>query len=185
MDEIYDAFFEGVEPGGLRSRSEIKTLISYIICRVDTGITKNQINNILGEKCLANYFEVNQALSELIKTGNVRLDFDGDEEVLYPTQLGKSNTRQLENELPYSVKETALNATVEMMTKLKRERENKIEIEPHLNGYNVTVSITDNDDKLLSITLFVADSEQAENVKEKFLRDPVRLYSTVVALLMA
>ena len=42
----------------------------------------------------------------------------------------------------------------------------------------------DNDDKLLGVTLFVADSEQAETVKENFLRDPVRVYSSIVALLM-
>ena len=184
--ENYDAFFEGVEPGGLRSKSEIRLLICYIICKIDSGITKNQLTEILCRKSLANYFEISQALSEVIRNGNIRSDFDENgEEILSPTELGKANTAQLEDDLPYTVKETALNAAVEMMTRFKRERENNIEIVPHGNGYDVTVSVMDGDDRLLSVTLFVADSEQAQAVKEKFLRDPVKFYSTVVALLMA
>lgn len=183
--ELYDAFSAGVEPGGLRSRNEIRLLICYIICRIDGGITKNQINNILCETRLANYFEINQALIDIIKTGNVRAEFIDEEEYLYPTELGKNNIRELEDELPYSVKETALNAAVEMLTKLRRERENKIEITPHGDGFDISISIMDNDDKLLSITLFVADKAQALQVKEKFLEDPVKIYSTIVALLMA
>ena len=183
--ELYDAFSAGVEPGGLRSRNEIRLLICYIVCKTDGGITKNQINNILCEKSLANYFEVNQALSDVMKSGNIRSEFKSDEEYLYPTDLGKSNTAELENELPYSVKETALNAAFELLAKLKREQENNIDIKPHGDGFDITISIMDNDDKLLSVTLYVADKVQALSVKEKFLQDPVKIYSTIVALLLA
>ena len=184
--EIYDAFSQGVKPGGLRSRNEIKILICYIICKIDSGITKEQLNEILSSEGLANYFEVNQALSEVIKNGNVRVELsDKGEEILYPSDLGKSNTYELEDELPYTVKKSALNAAVALMTKLKRERENKIDITPHGNGYDVSISIMDNDDKLLSVTMFAADSAQADHIKNKFLNDPVKMYSTIVALLMA
>ena len=115
----------------------------------------------------------------------MRTELINEEEYLYPTELGKNNIRELEGELPYSVKETALNAAVELLTKLRREQENKIEITPHGDGFDISISIMDNDDKLLSITLFVADKAQALQVKEKFLEDPVKIYSTIVALLMA
>ena len=183
--ENYDAFFEGVEPGGLRSRNEIKLLICYIICKIDGDITKNQLTDILCKKSLANYFDISQALSDVIRTGNIRSEFRDGEEILYPTDLGKANTAQLEDELPYTVKEAALNATVEMMTLYKREQEGNVKIEPHGSGFDVTISIMDNEDKLLSVTLFVADEEQAQNVKEKYIKDPVKFYSTIVALLMA
>ncbi len=183
--EIYDAFTQGIKPGGLRSKNEIKLLICYLICKLDDGISKNQLNEILTGEELANYFEINEALAEVIKNGNIRIEYTDDDEVLYPTDLGKNNTSELENTLPYSVRETALNAALEMKTKLRREQENKIEIQPCDNGYNITISIMDNDDKLLSVSLLVADSDQADHVKEKFLQDPVKMYSTIVALLMA
>ncbi len=183
--ELYDAFTQGIKPGGLRSKNEIKLLICYIICKIDNGISKSQLNEILTVEGLANYFEANEALAEVIKTGNVRIEYEDEEEILFPTDLGKSNTSELEHTLPYSVREIALNYAVKIKTKLKREQENKIEIVPHGNGYDITISIMDNDDKLLSVTLYVTDSAQAEFVKEKFLQDPVKFYSTIVALLMA
>lgn len=183
--EIYDAFTQGIKPGGLRSKNEIKLLVCYIICKIDNGISKKQLNEILTGEGLANYFEANEALAEVVKTGNIFIEYINDEEYLFPTELGKANTTQLENDLPYTVKETALNAAIEMKTKLRRERENQIQLTPHGNGYDVTISIMDNDDKLLSVTLYVADYSQANYVKEKFLKDPVKMYSTIVALLMA
>ncbi len=183
--ELYDAFTQGIKPGGLRSKSEIKLLVCYLICKMDNGISRNQLNEILIGEELANYFEANEALAEVVKTGNVRIEYEDTDEILFPTDLGKSNISQLENDLPYSVRETALNAALEMKTKLKREQENKIEIIPHGDGYDVTISIMDNDDRLLSVTLFVADSRQADYVKTKFLDDPAKMYSTIVALLLA
>ena len=52
--EIYDAFSQGVKPGGLRSRNEIKILICYIICKIDSGITKKQHNEINTTEGLTN-----------------------------------------------------------------------------------------------------------------------------------
>ena len=182
--EIYDAFTEGIEPGGLRNRNEIKTLICYLVSHLDTPITKSQLNNIICEEGLANYFELNQALSEVIDNGNVSVSEDDDPE-LFITVIGKQNTATLEKDLPYTVRENALNAAVRLQTRLRREREHKIEISRLENGCNITMSVLDGNDELMTVTLFVADYEQALSVKEKFLSDPVKVYSNIVALLMA
>lgn len=185
--EIYDAFTEGVEPGGLRNRNEIKTLICYLVSHLDTPITKGQLNNIICEEGLANYFELNQALSEVIDNGNITVAdvSDGEDPELFITTIGKQNTATLERDLPYTVRESALNAAVRMQTRLRREREHKIEIVRLENGCNITLSVLDGNDELMTVTLFVADYEQALSVKEKFLSDPVKVYSNIVALLMA
>ncbi len=182
--ELYDAFTEGIEPGGLRSRNEIKTLICYLVSHLDTPITKGQLNNIICEEGLANYFELNQALSEVIENGNVRAA-DGDDPELYITEIGKQNTSTLEKDLPYTVRESALNAAVKLQTRLRRESEHRIEITRLEKGCNITMSVLDGEDELMTITIFVADYEQALSVKDKFLSDPVNVYSNIVALLMA
>lgn len=182
--ELYDAFTEGVEPGGLRNRNEIKTLICYLVSHLDTPITKGQLNNIISEEGLANYFELNQALSEVIENGNVR-SADGEDPELYITEIGKQNTSTLEKDLPYTVRESALNAAVRLQTRLRREREHKIEITRLEKGCNITMSVLDGEDELMTVTIFVADYEQALAVKEKFLSDPVSVYSNIVSQLMA
>lgn len=182
--ELYDAFTEGVEPGGLRNRNEIKTLICYLISHLDTPITKDQLNNIICEEGLANYFELNQALSEVVENGNVTVT-DSEDPELFITEIGKSNTATLEKDLPYTVRESAFNAAVRLQTRLRREREHRIEITRLESGCNITLTVLDVNDELMSVTLFVADYEQALSVKEKFLSDPVKVYSDIVALLMA
>lgn len=182
--ELYDAFTEGIEPGGLRNRNEIKTLICYLVSHLDTPITKGQLNDIICEEGLANYFELNQALSEVIDNGNILIK-KGDDPELYITEIGKQNTQTLEKDLPYTVRETALNAAVRLQTRLRREREHKIEIIRLEKGCDITMSVLDGEDVLMSVTIFVADYEQALAVKEKFLSDPVNVYSNIVALLMA
>ena len=71
MDLEYDAFDEGIEPGGLRSRNEIKVLICYLLKSIEQPISKQLINEILQENGLANYFEINQAVSDLVKAGSL------------------------------------------------------------------------------------------------------------------
>ena len=182
--ELYDAFTEGVEPGGLRNRNEIKTLICYLVSHLDIPITKGQLNNIICEEGLANYFELNQALSEVLENGNVRAE-NGDDPELYITEIGKQNTSTLEKDLPYTVRENALNAALRLQTRLRREREHKIEITRLEKGCNITMSVLDGEDELMTVTIFVADYEQALAVKEKFLSDPVPIYSNIVSQLMA
>lgn len=180
--EEYDAFTSGVEPGGLRSRNEIKTLLCYLVSKLETPLTKEQLITVICEKGIANYFELNQALSEVIERGNICVASDSR---LFITSSGREFNRTIENEIPYSVREDAFNACISLQTRLRREREHRITITELDNGCNITMSVVDGEDELMSVTLFVADYEQAEAVKEKFLADPVKVYSNIVALLMA
>lgn len=181
----YDAFTEGIELGGLRSRNEIKILICYLVNHLDTPITKDQLSAIISEEGIANYFELNQALSEVVDNGNVEEKKVKDETVLCITGIGKKNSVTLEHDIPYTVREKAFNAAIRLQTRLRREREHNIEIERLSNGCNITVSVLDGNDELMTVKMFVADYEQALAVKEKFLSDPVKVYSNIVALLMA
>ena len=183
--EQYDAFTSGVEPGGLRSRNEIKILICYLVSRLEIPITKEQLSTIICEEGIANYFELNQALSEIIDGGHIIVKDKDGVSVLTITREGRNYCQTIEHEIPYTVRENAFNACIALQTRLRREREHKIEINRLDNGCNITLSVLDGEDELMTVTLFVADYEQALAVKEKFLSDPVKVYSNIVALLMA
>ncbi|HZJ77445.1 MAG TPA: DUF4364 family protein [Clostridia bacterium] len=179
----YDAFTAGVEPGGLRNRNEIKLLIGFLAKSLDKPLTKTQLNIIMQQHGLANYFEVNQALSELLKSGNITTKINENEELLYPTDMGLASVRELEDDLPKSVKEKALNSAVELLTKARRERENNIEVKQVENGYNVTFTLSDKNELLMRLTVYAADIEQVETIRKGFLNDPIRLYSGIIAAL--
>jgi len=181
----YDAFSAGVEFGGLRSRQEIKLLICFLLESLERPLSKGQINEILQEHGLANYFDVNQAMSELVEGGTVVCGLFEEQEFLSLTAKVKEATVLLENDLPKSVREKALNSAVKLQTLARRRRESKIDVEKLETGYHVTFTISDKSDILMRLTVYVADITQAETVKQGFLNDPVGLYSGIIAALTA
>lgn len=182
--EKFDAFDEGIEPGGLRSRSEIKILVCYLLKNIDKPVSKEQVNEIMLENGLANYFEVNQAISDLVKNGSIDWNINGEEQLFFLTDNGKTAAQMLESNLPRAVREKAINTAIRLMTKARRERENEIEVDKLENGgYHVTFRIFDIDDELLTLKIFVADSMQVETVRQNFLNDPVKLYSNIISSL--
>lgn len=183
MDLEYDAFDEGIEPGGLRSRNEIKVLVCYLLKSIDQPISKQLINEILQENGLANYFEINQAVSDLCRAGSLAQSEEEGGPFYRVTEQGRSAAQTLEASLPRAVREKAVNAAIRLLTRAKREQENRIDVEKLDNGYHVTFTIYDSTDELLKLTIFVADSMQVETVRKNFLDDPVKLYSNIIASL--
>lgn len=179
----YDAFSAGVEFGGLRTRQEIKLLVCYLLENLEKPLSKTQISQIMQGQGLANYFEVNQALDELVSAGTVKVQLFEEQEMLFLTETVHEATKILESDLPKAVREKAINAAVKMQTKARRLRENKIEVKKLEIGYHVTFTISDKDDDLMSLTVYVADITQVETIKQGFLNDPVGLYSAIIASL--
>ena len=180
----YDAFDAGIELGGLRNRDDIRLLVCYLLKSVDAPMTRQMLNDVMQEDGLANYFEVGQAIEELLKTGNITADIADDEEVLSVTDKGREAAELLQTSLPKTVREKAVNSAIRLTTRAKIERENKIEVKKEENGgYNITFTLFDRDTELMKLSIFVADSLQLEQVKQNFIDDPVKVYSTIITSL--
>ncbi len=176
----FDAFTGGIAPGGLRSKSDIRILICYILKSVQAPLSGEDIINILQEKALANYFEANDALSALEALGNVRREEDGTY-VLEPQ--GESIADNLDVLLPLSVRDKAISAALNMLANAKVERENTVTTQRLENGYNVTCHISGGDMELMKLSVYVPDLYQARVVKKNFHRDPQRVYNLLLAAL--
>lgn len=176
-------FGEGVAPGGLRNKSDIKLLICYLLQNLAMSLTRTQINEILQDYNIANYFEINSAVSELISGGQVtsRL-IDGDEEL---TLTGKTEQyiRFIEKDLPKSVREKAVNSAIKILERERIERESKVEVTKLEHGYHVSFSVTDMDTQLLKLTIYVSDESQIEIVKRNFFNNAVGIYSDIISSL--
>ena len=100
MEQEQSAFSEGIAPGGLRDKPQIKLLVCYLLKMLDKSLTRSQINEIFQEYPVANYFEVNEALSELIKNGMIHSDLGEDDEILTITHKAKYEVGVIERSLP-------------------------------------------------------------------------------------
>lgn len=177
----YDAFVEGVEPGGLRSRADIGVLICYILDNIGKPFLKDDLVEIIQENGLANYFETIAAISELVKCRNLEYT-DDKQEMIAITANGRLISKQLNTNLSLSVRQKAVNATVRLIERRKIEHENPVSIKKaDGGGYNVTLRITDGMRDLMSLTVFVPTISEANAVKRSFHKNPQRLYSIVLA----
>ncbi len=176
----FDAFASGIDFGGLRSMLEIKILICYILDSVKTPMKRNQICDVLQKTGLVNFFDTNSAIDELLESrAIIEEDYVG-EPHLVTTAKGSNSAKELEKQLLPGVRDRAVKAALNIVARARSERENKVEIDKVDNGYDVTFVIESNGEKMLSLTLNVADEWQAEQLKDGFLDDPGALYADII-----
>ncbi len=178
----FDTFDEGVSLGGMRSKTEIRTLICYMLKSVGSPMRKDTIVNALMEKGLANYFETSSSFDDLVRNGNIELA-DADKNLYKNTSNGDMIATQLEDTLAPTVKERAIECALSLLRQEQIESENKVTITKCENGYNVTCKISGGDMELLSFTLYVPDITQARLIRKNFYKNPDMFYSVMIAML--
>ena len=180
----FDAFDAGIELGGLRSRDDIRLLICYLLKSIDAPMTRQMLNDSMQEDGLANFFEVGQAIEELLKTGNITADILEDEEVISVTERGREAAELLQTSLPRTVREKAVNSAIRLTTRAKVERDNKIEVKKEDDGgYTITFTLFDRGTELMKLSIYVVDSLQLETLKQNLINDPVKVYSSIITSL--
>ena len=177
---INDAFTAGVVPGGLISHSDIKILICDVLRSVDGPVSHEDLVGVLADRGLANYFELSGSVSELIDAGHV-----GQSEEGYTlTSTGAQIADMLAADLPATVRERALSAVEEAVAVSKKKRQNRAEIVPVDNGYEVRCSITDPDLGLLyALTVYSPTAASAEKIRDNFVDKAERLLRQDLSLL--
>ncbi len=178
----FDTFDEGISLGGMRSRTEIRTLICYLFKSVGVPMAKDAVVNALMEKGLANYFETSSCFDDLVRNGNVEMT-DESKKLYYITDNGNMIATQLEDTLAPTVKERAVECALSLLKQEQIENDNKVTITKTDNGYTVTCSISGGDMELLSFSLYVPDKQQARIIRKNFYKNPDIFYSVMIAML--
>lgn len=178
----FDTFDEGISLGGVRSKTEIRTLICYMFDKVGVPMKKDTIITALQQKGLANYFESSSCFDDLYKNHNLAVT-DEEKKLFFLTDSGKMIARQLEDTLALTVKEKACECTLHLLERERIEKENVVTIEKVDNGYNVNCSISGGDMDLLKFSLYVPDINQARIVRKNFHKDPQLFYNVMIAML--
>ncbi len=182
MDTEYDAFDAGIEPGGLRKRSNIRLLICYIMSSLDTPLKRDAVVSVMQKNGMANYFEILDAFNDLCKNGSIVL-VNEKEETYFVSESGKMISMNLSDELPLTVRERATASVMQLLAQEKRERENESHITKVKNGCVVDCHIKGEkaEHDLFSFELFVPDSKQAKVIKKNFQNNAEFIYKVMVA----
>lgn len=181
----FDALTGGIEPGGLRSKSDIRLLICYLLSSIDAPLSKQDIIQIMQENGLANYFEVMDSLAEMIEKGTIDSTsynaLNEADDCVICNSISRNIAKQLDTTLPLSVRDRAVTAAFSLLAKAKREKENHVDIIETKQGYQVECHISGGEMDLMFFKIYVPDLHQARMVKEKFQLNPERIYSILLA----
>ena len=181
---LFNTFDEGIAPGGLRSKYEIKTLICYLYYSVKENMSRDLVIEAIREDELANFFEVSAAFDELVSDKSlVEADSVDGEQTYTLSENGRMIAMQLDSTVAYSVKDKALKCAIKLLADKKTARENFVDIEKTKNGFNVKCTVSGGDVDLLSFTLYAPDIDQAEIIKKSFLSYPSTVYKSMLALM--
>ena len=161
----FDTFDEGINPGGMRSKNEIKTLICYLYNSVKENIDKGIVIQAILKQGLANYFA------------------DDEHKTYALTENGVEIAKQLDSILAYSIKEKAYACAVKLLAVKKNEIENKVDIVKSSNGFTVKCSVSGGDMDLMKLDVYAPEMEQALILKKNFLDNPKKAYKIMLALL--
>ena len=176
---MQDTFASGVEPGGLYSSQEIKILICYMLLGAGEPMRREPVLDIIAGGGMANFFDTAAALDELVRQGHLREE-DG---LLSLTDSGRQVADALSGHIPYTLRDRSVKAALQLLARIRRERENTVRVEKRERGCVVTCDVQDAGSPLLSVSLRVADERQAALIKENFLNDPALLYQSILASL--
>ena len=180
----YNAFAGGIEPGGLRNTKEISILICYILDRAGKAVSEMDLMEIIQSNGMANYFETASAITELLENGNI-ICTDEVKKELCVSDNGIMISRQLHNELPLTIRQKAIAATLKLLQKQRTELENPVTVTPlESGGFNVNLRIQDGIRDLMSLDVFVPSKKEAKNIRQIFHSNPERLYSVVLAAVL-
>lgn len=180
----FDTFDEGIVPGGMRSKYEIRILICYLLNSIKEPVSKEIIVDSICEESLANYFETSSCFDDLIEKGNIIEEgSDGDIKTYTVSENGVMIANQLDTILAYTVKVKAYDCAINLLAQKKKERENSVEIVKTDMGYNVNCKISGGNLDLLSFSIFAPDIPQAQIIKKNFYENPTTFYKVILAML--
>lgn len=173
------AFTAGVRFGGISDRTEIKILVCYLLSNVNQPVSAQQIIDTLVGQELVNYFELQDALSHLSQQ-NLITENNG----LYSiTKEGIDISKQLEKALPYSVRERAYKAVIEILQYAALKKQNQTSITTlHEGGYNLNCTISDKDFVLFSCDIHMPNEKSALLAQEKFIKHGHEIFKCVLGI---
>lgn len=177
-----EVFGAGVAPGSPTTPNEVKTLLCWLLDNTGAEMSFAQLHEALAAHNLVNYFELVQDLEQLVETGHLIRRLDGETEQFSATQLGRETGQELASTLPLAVREKALESAKLALRRTRRLREVNALVEKLPDGFKVHLSIPDQGSGLIDLTLFAPTEREAQEMRRRFLNDPVFLYKSVLAL---
>ena len=166
--------------GFIHEKLDIKLLILFVLSRLPRPVDFDTLTDLVMVDDGFDYFEYTQCLDELVRSENVEKQGTS----YQITRMGKVNEDTVESSVPYSVRLKAENKARPLVEKMKRDALIGTAHERAKNGgTNVRLSLSDGLGEIVTMSVLVADDEQAKKIEANFRENAEDTYQKIVALL--
>lgn len=166
--------------GFIHEKLDIKLLILFILSRLPAPVDRGTLDELC-QQCDdgVGYFDYSDCLGELIASGHVI----GEDEEYCATEKGKRNGKEIENNLPYSVRARAIRLLAPVEERLARAAMIRADSTTDEEGCHVKLSMSDGKGEVVSLSVLCAGEDQAKTMKKNFRRNAEKIYQRIVEIL--
>lgn len=166
--------------GFIHDKLDIKLLVLYIMDRVAAPIDFNTLTDLSMCDSGVDYFQFAEAVSELTESGH--LNQDG--EFYAVTDKGRRTCAAGESSLSPVIRQRCDRRLAPLNQALKHKAQVRAQVKEQPQGFDVCLSMDDDQGNLFSLTLLSPTREDAQRIAGGFLEHPDRVYNGLLGVLL-
>ncbi len=168
--------------GFIRDMLDVKVLILFVLSHAEYPVQTQQVYELCYQDDRLSYFDVCEALPQLLASGHVQVDESGAYSI---TEKGRENGKLTEDSISAPVLQRALIAVEKFNRSIRRDNLVRADILPRPDGeYAVVMSLDDERGNLMTLDLLAPSQQQARRLAKAFQADAEQLYQTVMTFLL-
>ncbi len=180
----FASLFSEVRHVPIKEKNDIKIFILYLLRNIPYPLSFSNINDIVVQDGVVNYFDFITCFAELLETGNIA-ELRREGECVYQiTEQGVHVADTLQSNILPQIREKSLQSALRLLSFQKRGAKVVCSSEPLLDGtWRVECAITEPGADLLRIQMRVESRCRAEEMIENFRERPEVMFRGAYALL--
>ena len=168
--------------GFIHDMMDVKVLILFVMARVNYPVNIQQIYELCYQDDCLSYFDVCDAVPQMVKSGHVKEAEDG---CYLITDKGKADGSLTEDSIAFTVKQRAENAVARFNRQIRRSSFVKTQILPRESGdYSVIMALDDEMGNLMTLELVAPNQRQAVRLGKLFEKKAEAVYNLTMAELL-
>jgi len=168
----------------LKDKNDIKIFILYLLRHIGYPLDFVNINDIVVQDGVVNYFDFADCFAELLETGNVaEMKKDGVDYYVI-TEQGKHVADTLQSRLLSILRDRSLKSALRLLSFKKRGADLRCEAEKMPDGrLKCHFIVIDHHEEVMNITAVLEDEVQYEKMRYNFMNKSEVVYRGMLALL--
>lgn len=166
--------------GFIHDKLDIKLLVLYITDRAAAPIDFATLTDLAMCDSGVDYFQFAEAVSELTESGH--LEQQG--EFYAVTGKGRRACAAGESSLSPVIRQRCDRRIAPLNQALKRKAQVRAQVRQQAQGFDVCLSMDDDQGSLFSLTLLAPTQEDAQHIADGFLKHPDRVYNGLLGVLL-